>query len=123
MSEELSICWKQVGSRVCGGCSVSSASAYGRNAEARIDETAPLRARSAYGASKVAAEIIAGAYEATQGLEVVLLRPSWVYGPRRKTACVIRTMILDALAGGVTRLPLAKDFLGSLSMWPMSRLR
>lgn len=89
---------------------LSSASAYGRNAEARIDETAPLRARSAYGASKVAAEIIAGAYEATQGLEVVLLRPSWVYGPRRKTACVIRTMILDALAGGVTRLPFGKGF-------------
>jgi UDP-glucuronate 4-epimerase len=40
----------------------------------------------------------------------VSLRLSWVYGPRRTTDCIVRTMIEDALAGRPTRKPFGRDF-------------
>ena len=43
-------------------------------------------------------------------LDGVSLRLSWVYGPRRKTDCVVRTMIVDALAGRPTRIPYGQGF-------------
>jgi len=40
----------------------------------------------------------------------VSLRLCWVYGPRRKTDCIVRTMITDALAGRLTRIPYGRGF-------------
>jgi nucleoside-diphosphate-sugar epimerase len=89
---------------------LSSASVYGRTADVVIDETAPLGARGAYGASKIGAEAVALAYGAEHGMETVVLRPSWVYGPRRRTDCVIRTMILDALNARPTLFAYGRAF-------------
>lgn len=88
---------------------VSSASVYGRTDEALVSESAPLRAESPYGASKVAGEAIARAYWRAHDVDTVILRPCWVYGPRRRTDCVIRTMILDALADRPTMLRYSRE--------------
>ncbi|RBP02687.1 UDP-glucose 4-epimerase [Roseiarcus fermentans] len=88
---------------------ISSAAAYGDTGEAPVDERTPLAAADAYGVSKISSELIARAY-ARHGVDSVVLRPSWVYGPRRRTACVIRTMIADALRRQPTRLPYGVGF-------------
>ena len=66
-------------------------------------------AADAYGISKICSEGIARAY-ARRGVETVILRPSWVYGPRRRTTCVIKTMIVDALRGQPTRFAYGAGF-------------
>lgn len=88
---------------------ISSAGAYGETGEAVVDERMALGATGAYGVSKICSEQIAKAY-AGHGVETVILRPSWVYGPRRRTTCVIKTMIADALAGRPTHLPYGAGF-------------
>lgn len=87
----------------------SSAGAYGDTGEGIVDESMPLKATSAYGVSKLCAEQIAHAY-ARHDVESVILRPSWVYGHRRRTECVIKMMITDALAHAPTRLPYGAGF-------------
>ncbi len=88
---------------------ISSAGAYGETGEAAVDEHMPLGATDPYGVSKICSERIAQAY-AHHGVETVILRPSWVYGPRRRTTCVIKTMISDALSNQPTRLPYGAGF-------------
>lgn len=88
---------------------ISSASAYGDTGETDVDERMPLNATGAYGISKICSERIAQAY-AQHGVETVILRPSWVYGPRRRTVCVIKTMINDALSNQPTHLPYGAGF-------------
>lgn len=91
----------------------SSTSAYGSTsaaAAAAVVEDSVLRPASLYGASKVASEQLVTAYADQYGLSGVSLRLSWVYGPRRSTNCIIRTMIQDAQALRPTRLPFGRDF-------------
>lgn len=83
----------------------SSVSAYGTMDEGPVREDAPLRPESVYGATKAASDHVLSAYRAEYGLNAIGLRYSTVYGPRRATDCVIRTMIEDAMAGRPTRLP------------------
>ncbi len=83
----------------------SSVSAYGAMDQGPVREDAPLRPESVYGATKAASDHILSAYRAEYGLDAIGLRYSTVYGPRRATDCVIRTMIEDAMAGRPTRLP------------------
>ena len=90
----------------------SSTSAYG-NTPAGLDpvpEDAPLAANDVYGATKAASDIITRAYVAQTGLDAIVLRFSWVFGPRRRTACVVREMIQDAQAGRSTALPYGRGF-------------
>ena len=90
----------------------SSTSAYG-NTPAGLDpvpEEAPLAADDIYGATKAAGDILTRAYAAQTGIDAVVLRFSWVYGPRRRTACVVREMIEDAQAGRPTRLAFGRGF-------------
>lgn len=87
----------------------SSAGAYGDTGDVVVGEHMPLTATSAYGVSKLCAEQIAHAY-AHHKVESVILRPSWVYGHRRRTDCVIKTMISDALATMPTHLPYGAGF-------------
>lgn len=75
-----------------------------------VTEAAPQRPTSVYAASKAAGEQLVMAYSNEHGLEGVSLRLSWVYGPRRWTDCLIRTMISDALDGRPTRLDWGGDF-------------
>jgi nucleoside-diphosphate-sugar epimerase len=83
----------------------SSVSAYEIMDEGPVREDAPLRPESVYGATKAASDHVLMAYRAEYGLDAVGLRYSTVYGPRRATDCVIRTMIEDAITGRPTRLP------------------
>ncbi len=88
---------------------ISSAAAYGETGETPVDERMPLGATDAYGVSKICSERIVQAY-ASHGVETIILRPCWVYGPRRRTTCVIKTMIVDALSHRPTRLPYGAGF-------------
>ena len=90
----------------------SSTSAYG-NTPAGLDpvaEDAPLAADEVYGATKASGDILTRAYVTQTGIDAAVLRFSWVYGPRRRTACVIREMIEDAQAGRPTALPYGSGF-------------
>src|SRR3546814_15693813 len=60
----------------------SSREVYGEPASLPVPETAPLTAKNAYGASKVAAEAYCRVWESTTGLECQILRFANVYGPR-----------------------------------------
>jgi UDP-glucuronate 4-epimerase len=88
----------------------SSTTAYGNTPEAPVKEAAPLRPKDIYGATKAAGEVLVGAYSDQHGLDGVSLRISWVYGPRRRTDCLIRTLIDDALSGRPTRLGFGVGF-------------
>lgn len=88
----------------------SSTTAYGDTPPAPVGEDAPLRPNDIYGATKAAGEALVAAYADQHGLEGVSLRISWVYGPRRSTDCLIRTLIEDALGGRPTRLEFGVGF-------------
>jgi UDP-glucose 4-epimerase len=63
---------------------VSSGGAiYGDTEEVPTPETHPLRPASPYGAAKVAGEAYLSAFAGSFGLEVAVLRPGNVYGPRQ----------------------------------------
>lgn len=91
---------------------LSSVSAYGNTPEGidPVPEDVVLSPTSVYGASKVAGEALVNAYASQHGVDGVSLRPSWVYGPGRTTACAIRTMIEDAQVGRPTHFPFGRDF-------------
>lgn len=88
----------------------SSTSAYGHTRSGPVPEESVMDPESLYGASKVASEQMVSAYAKQYGVDGVSLRLSWVYGPRRTTDCVIRTMITDAIAGRTTRMEFGADF-------------
>ena len=81
----------------------SSVSAYGHAGPGPVTEDAPLNPTTVYGATKLAAEKLVTAYADEHGVSAVSLRLSWVYGPNRTTACMLRTMVDDALTGRPTR--------------------
>lgn len=82
----------------------SSLAVYGRNDGSVLHEDAPLLAIDTYGASKIAAEALVSAYITQHEVPAVSARLAWVYGPRRRTSCAIRTMLQDAMAGRATYL-------------------
>ena len=89
----------------------SSTSVYGSTPRAEpVPEDVALFPVSVYGASKVAGEQLVSTYASQFKVDGVSLRLSWVYGPRRKTDCVVRTMIVDALTGRPTRIPYGQGF-------------
>jgi UDP-glucuronate 4-epimerase len=88
----------------------SSTSAYGNTPPAPVKEDVVMAPASLYAASKVASEQLVSAYAQQYGVDGVSLRLSWVFGPRRTTDCMIRTMLTDAMAGRATRMPFGYDF-------------
>ena len=88
----------------------SSLTVYGNQPDDGIGEDHPLLARSCYASSKVAGEAVVLSYAADHGVDSVVLRIAGVYGERRRTSCVLRVMVEDALAGRPTRLPFGKGF-------------
>lgn len=89
----------------------SSTSAYGKvECSDIVAEDAHLRPTSLYGASKVASEYMVTAYSDQYDVSGVNIRLSWVYGPRRTTDCVIRTMIEDAQASRRTQMSFGLEF-------------
>ncbi len=87
----------------------SSASAFGNTPPAPVPDDAPMRPTTLYGATKAACDHIIAAYRAQYGLDAIGLRLSTVYGPGRRTACAIRTMIADALTGAKSRFEYRGD--------------
>jgi len=89
----------------CSSCGV-----YGNTGPAPVGEDAPFAATDIYGASKTAGDMLVRAYAEQHGVDGICRRVSWVYGPRRTTDCVIRTMLSDALTHRTTRLPFGTGF-------------
>jgi UDP-glucuronate 4-epimerase len=88
----------------------STATAYGETPKGTVPENTVMEPDSMYGASKAASEQILNAYKRQFGVDTVSIRLTWVYGPRRTTACLIRKMLTDALAGRPTHIPYGRDF-------------
>lgn len=88
----------------------SSAGVYGATRGGPVSESESLRPEDVYSASKAAGEHLVTAYARQFGLDTVSLRFCWIYGPHRTTDCVIRTMLLDALARRPTVLPYGRGF-------------
>jgi nucleoside-diphosphate-sugar epimerase len=77
----------------------SSSSVYGQVARRPTPEAAVPAPRTPYGASKLAAERLCGAYGRATGLEVVVLRYFSVYGPRQRPDMAFARFIAAALDG------------------------
>ena len=81
----------------------SSITAYGNRPDlSPVDEAAPLYPATIYAATKAAGEALLMAYHAEHGVDSVALRVASCYGPGRTSACLIRTIIEDALARRTT---------------------
>ncbi|MEJ2867701.1 NAD(P)-dependent oxidoreductase [Actinomycetospora sp. OC33-EN08] len=88
----------------------SSVAAYGRIAgDGPVVEETPLHPTNVYGATKAAGEQLLEAYRHQFGLPTVALRLVAVFGPRRSTDCLIRTLLVDAAEGRRTRTGLPAD--------------
>jgi UDP-glucose 4-epimerase len=66
----------------------SSSSVYGEPEEIPVDENAPIRPVSVYGASKAACEALIHAYSKLYGVKAVVLRYANVIGPRLRHGVV-----------------------------------
>jgi UDP-glucose 4-epimerase len=76
----------------------SSSEVYGSAQYIPIDENHPLGTNSIYGASKIAGDRICHAYTSTYGMDIGILRPFNIYGPRQ-TAGVASIFIDKVLKG------------------------
>jgi nucleoside-diphosphate-sugar epimerase len=75
----------------------TSGSEYGLCDLDPLTEDAPLVPVNSYGASKVASEAILHAYASDSGIDGIALRIFQAYGPYRRTACTIKTMVEAAI--------------------------
>ncbi|PLZ02841.1 hypothetical protein CY652_07920 [Burkholderia sp. WAC0059] len=76
---------------------LSSIAVYGDHpALTPVAEHAPLLADDPYGSSKAVAERFALCYRASFGVPVVALRVSSIYGPARRTPCLVQALIDSA---------------------------
>ena len=88
----------------------SSVAAYGdTGVETPVDESHPLKASSAYGTSKAAADLAVQTFVAKFGLSATSLRIGWVYGPGRRTDAILQPMIRSGLGGPVYALERGAD--------------
>lgn len=88
----------------------SSLTVYGNQPADNITEEYPLLTRQCYASSKVAGEAVVLSYAEEHKVDAIVLRIAGVYGPRRRTSCVLRLMISNALLGRPTHLPYGKGF-------------
>ena len=85
--------------------------AYGEQKDTSfIDESRMQRGSNAYAASKISAENILRSYREIHKLETISLRLGAVYGPRRKTDCLIRNLIKRSINKEVSDLNFGKDW-------------
>lgn len=88
----------------------SSITAYGPTGDGPITEDHALRPTNVYGGTKAAGEHVLAGYRYQHGLDGLALRIGWVYGPGRRTACVLREAIKSALDGRRAVLPGPAEF-------------
>jgi nucleoside-diphosphate-sugar epimerase len=82
----------------------STVEVYGAAVTGIAMETDHLQPDTVYGASKVAAEQAALTYHREHGLDTVVPRFSWIYGPGRKTPTTLATLLANSLTGAATRV-------------------
>jgi nucleoside-diphosphate-sugar epimerase len=82
----------------------STVEVYGEAVTGTAEETLRPQPDTVYGASKVAAEQAALTYHREHGLDTVLPRFSWIYGPGRKTPTTLAALLSNSLNGAVTRV-------------------
>lgn len=83
---------------------VSSTEVYGRAAQERIDESAPLLPVNTYAVSKLAADRLCFTYAVEHGLPVVVARIFNCYGPRESHPYIIPEIIAQLHRGPVLSL-------------------
>jgi nucleoside-diphosphate-sugar epimerase len=83
---------------------ISSEEAYGVFRAPRVDESHPLDPVMPYGICKAAVEQLGRTYRDLHGLDIVNLRPSWIYGPGLPRARIPKNLIDAALAGRALHL-------------------
>ncbi len=88
---------------------ISSEEAYGAFRADKIDETHPLDPVMPYGICKAAVEQFGRTYRDLHGLEVINLRPSWVYGPGLPRSRIPKNLIDAALTGGKLHIASGAD--------------
>jgi nucleoside-diphosphate-sugar epimerase len=82
----------------------SSAQTYDVASHAPLDERHPLRARSIYAATKIAADGLVDAFHFIHGLPIVTLKLFAVFGPRQPNRNLVPTIISQILRGPIVRL-------------------
>jgi nucleoside-diphosphate-sugar epimerase len=82
----------------------STVEIYGEAATGMAAESLRPQPDGVYGASKVAAEQAALAYHREHGLDTVLPRFAWIYGPGRKTPTTLATLLVNSRNGALTRV-------------------
>ena len=88
---------------------ISSEEAYGAFRADRIDETHPLDPVMPYGICKAAVEQLGRSYRDLHGLEVINLRPSWVYGPGLPRSRIPKNIVDAAIEGRKLHIPSGAD--------------
>jgi nucleoside-diphosphate-sugar epimerase len=88
---------------------ISSEEAYGAFRADRVDETHPLNPVMPYGICKAAVEQLGRSYRDLHGLEVINLRPSWVYGPGLPRNRIPKNIVDAAIAGRTLHIPAGAD--------------
>jgi nucleoside-diphosphate-sugar epimerase len=83
---------------------VSSAEVYGAPERNPVVEGQRLQARSPYAAAKIGAERLVESYRLAYGLDVVVLRPFSVYGPRQSPGGVVARILAQVRAGDAIEL-------------------
>lgn len=77
---------------------LSSECAYGCNQELGvIDESAALEPTTPYGCTKVFTEKLGKVYSDLYALDVISLRPGWIYGPGQFMQCYLKTLLRHAI--------------------------
>jgi UDP-glucose 4-epimerase len=88
---------------------ISSEEAYGAFRADKIDETHPLDPVMPYGICKATVEQFGRTWRDLHGLEVINLRPSWIYGPGLPRDRIPKNLIDAALAGRKLHIPSGAD--------------
>lgn len=88
---------------------ISSEEAYGPFRTDPVTEDHPLDPAMPYGICKAAVEQFGRTYRDLHGLDVINLRPSWVYGPGLPRDRIPKNLIDAALAGRELHLPSGAD--------------
>ena len=82
----------------------STSEVYGTARYVPIDEAHPLHGQSPYSASKIGADKMAEAFNASFAVPIVTVRPFNTFGPRQSARAVVATIITQCLAGDKVRL-------------------
>lgn len=88
---------------------VSSSMVYGHFQTDMLSEDAPLNPINVYGALKLTGEILSKSYLGPSASDVVIVRPSAVYGPFDQHRRVLKKFLESALAGRSIQLNAAND--------------